>query len=117
MKTLIKMAAKINSRVTPADFDLVDKLVGINRVTKITKVGRTFSFSSIVVVGNENGIVGHGLGKANDITEAISKGIDDAKENIIQVSIINGTMPHTQNGNSSCARVLLRPASEGTGVI
>ena len=111
------MAAKINNRVKPADLELVDKLVGINRVTKVTKGGRTFSFSAIVVVGNENGIVGQGLGKANEVTEAISKGIDDAKKNLIQVPIINGTVPHTQKGKYSGARVLLKPASEGTGVI
>ncbi|WP_107038310.1 30S ribosomal protein S5 [Brumimicrobium mesophilum] len=111
------MAAKINNHVKPADLELVDKLVGINRVTKVTKGGRTFSFSAIVVVGNENGIVGQGLGKANEVTEAISKGIDDAKKNLIRVPIINNTVPHTQKGKYSGARVLLKPASEGTGVI
>jgi len=111
------MAAKINNMVKPADLELVDKLVGINRVTKVTKGGRTFSFSAIVVVGNLNGIVGQGLGKANEVTEAISKGIDDAKKNLIRVPIINGTVPHTQKGKFSGARVLLKPASEGTGVI
>ncbi|PKR81217.1 30S ribosomal protein S5 [Brumimicrobium salinarum] len=111
------MAAKINNRVKPADLELVDKLVGINRVTKVTKGGRTFSFSAIVVVGNGDGIVGQGLGKANEVTEAISKGIDDAKKNLIRVPIINGTVPHTQKGKYSGARVLLKPASEGTGVI
>src|SRR5690554_6985304 len=111
------MAAKINNRVKPADLELVDKLVGINRVTKVTKGGRTFSFSAIVVVGNENGIVGQGLGKANEVNEDISKRIDEAKMNLIQVPIINGTVPHTQKGKYSGARVLLKPASEGTGVI
>ncbi len=111
------MAAKINNRVKPADLELVDKLVGINRVTKVTKGGRTFSFSAIVVVGNQDGIVGHGLGKANEVTEAISKGIDDAKKNLIRVPIINTTIPHTQNGKYSGARVMLKPAAEGTGVI
>jgi len=89
----------------------------VNRVTKVTKGGRTFSFSAIVVVGDENGIVGHGLGKAKEVTEAISKGIDDAKKNLIQVPILHGTVPHIQKGKFSGARVLLRPASEGTGVI
>ena len=89
----------------------------MNRVTKVTKGGRTFSFSAIVVVGDENGIVGHGLGKAKEVTEAISKGIDDAKKNLIQVPILHGTVPHIQKGKFSGARVLLRPASEGTGVI
>jgi small subunit ribosomal protein S5 len=111
------MAAKINNRVKPGDLELVDKLVGINRVTKVTKGGRTFSFSAIVVVGDEKGIVGHGLGKANEVTEAISKGIDDAKKNLIRVPIINDTVPHTQKGKFGGARVLLKPASNGTGVI
>jgi small subunit ribosomal protein S5 len=111
------MAAKVNNRVKSADLELVDKLVGINRVTKVTKGGRTFSFSAIVVVGDENGIVGHGLGKANEVTEAISKGIDDAKKNLIRVPIINETVPHTQKGKYGGARVLLKPASNGTGVI
>src|SRR5690554_6349966 len=84
------MAAKINNRVKPADLELVDKLVGINRVTKVTKGGRTFSFSAIVVVGNENGIVGQGLGKANEVTEAISKGIDDAKKNLSKFQLLTG---------------------------
>ena len=111
------MAAKINNRVKPGDLELVDKLVGINRVTKVTKGGRTFSFSAIVVVGDEKGIVGHGLGKANEVTEAISKGIDDAKKNLIRVPIINDTVPHAQKGKYGGARVLLKPASNGTGVI
>lgn len=111
------MAAKVNNRVKSADLELVDKLVGINRVTKVTKGGRTFSFSAIVVVGDENGIVGHGLGKANEVTEAISKGIDDAKKNLIRVPIINDTVPHAQKGKYGGARVLLKPASNGTGVI
>ena len=110
------MAAQVN-RVKSADIELKDKLVAVNRVTKVTKGGRTFSFSAIVVVGDENGIVGHGLGKAKEVTEAISKGIDDAKKNLIQVPILHGTVPHIQKGKFSGARVLLRPASEGTGVI
>ncbi len=110
------MAKELN-RVKSADIELKDKLVAVNRVTKVTKGGRTFSFSAIVVVGDENGIVGHGLGKAKEVTEAISKGIDDAKKNLIQVPILHGTVPHIQKGKFSGARVLLRPASEGTGVI
>lgn len=109
--------AKIDNRVKSADIELKDKLVAINRVTKVTKGGRTFSFSAIVVVGDENGIVGHGLGKAKEVVEAISKGIDDAKKNLIKVPILHGTVPHIQKGKFSGARVLLRPASEGTGVI
>ena len=110
------MAKEVN-RVKSADIELKDKLVAVNRVTKVTKGGRTFSFSAIVVVGDENGIVGHGLGKAKEVTEAISKGIDDAKKNLIRVPILHGTVPHLQKGKFSGARVLLRPASEGTGVI
>jgi len=109
--------AKVVNRVKSADIELVDKLVAVNRVTKVTKGGRTFSFSAIVVVGDENGIVGHGLGKAKEVVEAISKGIDDAKKNLIKVPILHGTVPHLQKGKYSGARVLLRPASEGTGVI
>ena len=109
--------AKIDNRVKSADIELKDKLVAINRVTKVTKGGRTFSFSAIVVVGDENGVVGHGLGKAKEVVEAISKGIDDAKKNLIKVPILHGTVPHIQKGKFSGARVLLRPASEGTGVI
>jgi small subunit ribosomal protein S5 len=111
------MAAQVINRVKSADIELKDKLVAVNRVTKVTKGGRTFSFSAIVVVGDENGIVGHGLGKAKEVTEAISKGIDDAKKNLIRVPILHGTVPHIQKGKYSGARVLLRPASEGTGVI
>lgn len=109
--------AQVINRVKSADIELKDKLVAVNRVTKVTKGGRTFSFSAIVVVGDENGIVGHGLGKAKEVTEAISKAIDDAKKNLIRVPILHGTVPHIQKGKYSGARVLLRPASEGTGVI
>ncbi|MDX1652218.1 MAG: 30S ribosomal protein S5 [Brumimicrobium sp.] len=111
------MAVKVNNRVKTSDLELKDKLVAINRVTKVTKGGRAFSFSAIVVVGDENGIVGHGLGKANEVTEAIAKGIDDAKKNLIRVPIINATVPHAQKGKYGGARVLLKPASNGTGVI
>lgn len=111
------MAAQTLNRVKSSDLELKDKLVAVNRVTKVTKGGRTFSFSAIVVVGDENGIVGHGLGKAKEVTEAITKGIDDAKKNLIKVPILKGTVPHPQKGKYSGARVLLKPASEGTGVI
>lgn len=111
------MANKVINRVKSSEIELKDKLVGVNRVTKVTKGGRTFSFSAIVVVGDENGIVGHGLGKAKEVTEAISKGIDDAKKNLIRVPIINATVPHAQKGKYGGARVLLKPASNGTGVI
>ena len=111
------MATQIMNRVKAADIELKDKLVAINRVTKVTKGGRTFSFSAIVVVGDENGIVGHGLGKAKEVVEAITKGIDDAKKNLIKVPIAKGTVPHTQKGKDGGAKVLLKPASDGTGVI
>jgi small subunit ribosomal protein S5 len=104
-------------KVRATETELKDKLVAINRVTKVTKGGRNFSFSAIVVVGDENGIVGHGLGKANEVTEAITKGIDVGKKNLIKVPIINGTIPHEQNGKFGGARVFIRPAAHGTGVI
>lgn len=111
------MATQVLNRVKSSDIELKDKLVAVNRVTKVTKGGRTFSFSAIVVVGDEHGIVGHGLGKAKEVTEAITKGIDDAKKNLIKVPILRGTVPHTQKGKFGGASVLLKPASEGTGVI
>jgi small subunit ribosomal protein S5 len=104
-------------RVKSSEIELKDKLVGIQRVTKVTKGGRHFSFSAIVVVGNENGIVGYGLGKANEVTDAISKGIDDAKKNLIKVPIVNGTVPHQQEAKYGGAQVFVKPASNGTGVI
>lgn len=104
-------------KVKSSEIELKDRLVNIRRVTKVTKGGRTFSFSSIVVVGNENGVVGHGLGKAKEVTEAIAKGIDDAKKNLIKVPIVNGTVPHAQEGRFGGAHVLLKPAAHGTGVI
>lgn len=104
-------------KIRSSDIELKDKLVAINRVTKVTKGGRTFSFSAIVVVGNENGVVGHGLGKAKEVVTAISKGMDDAKKNLIKVPIIHGTIPHAQYGKYGGARVYLKPAANGTGVI
>jgi small subunit ribosomal protein S5 len=111
------MAKSNVKRVRATETELKDKLVAINRVTKVTKGGRNFSFSAIVVVGDENGVVGHGLGKANEVTEAITKGIDVAKKSCIKVPIINGTIPHEQNGKFGGARVFIRPAAHGTGVI
>ncbi|HPG06611.1 MAG TPA: 30S ribosomal protein S5 [Saprospiraceae bacterium] len=104
-------------RVRPTDTELKEKLVNLNRVAKVTKGGRTFSFSAVVVVGDGNGIVGHGLGKARDVSEAISKAVDDAKKNLIKVPIFKGTIPHAQNGKYGAGRVLIKPASDGTGVI
>jgi small subunit ribosomal protein S5 len=109
--------AQLVNRVKSSDIELKDKLVAVNRVTKVTKGGRTFSFSAIVVVGDEHGIVGHGLGKAKEVTEAITKGIDDAKKNLIKVPILHGTVPHAQKGKFGGAEVLLKPATVGTGVI
>jgi len=104
-------------RVKSSDIELKDRLVSIQRVAKVTKGGRTFSFSAIVVVGDENGVVGFGLGKAKEVTEAIAKGIDDAKKNLIKVPVIRGTVPHSQNGKYSGGRVLIKPAVSGTGVL
>ena len=98
------MAKQVKSA---SDIELKDKLVALNRVTKVTKGGRTFSFSAIVVVGNEDGIVGHGLGKALEVVDAITKGIDDAKKNLVTVPVINGTLPHAQLGKYSGAKVIL----------
>ncbi|HOS73246.1 MAG TPA: 30S ribosomal protein S5 [Bacteroidales bacterium] len=103
-------------KVKTSDLELKDRLVSIQRVTKVTKGGRTFSFSAIVVVGNEAGIVGHGLGKAGEVTTAIAKGIEDAKKNLIKVPVIKGTVPHEQEAKYGGARVFIKPASEGTGV-
>lgn len=111
------MANATIKRVRSSEIELKDKLVGVQRVTKVTKGGRAFTFSAIVVVGNENGIVGHGLGKAKEVTDAISKGIDDAKKSLIKVPVINGTVPHEQIGKFGGALVFLKPAAHGTGVI
>lgn len=104
-------------RVKSSEIEFKDKLVSIQRVTKVTKGGRTFSFSAIVVVGNENGVVGYGLGKAKEVTSAIAKGIDDAKKNLIKVPVLNHTLPHEVIGKYSGAFVYMKPASAGTGVI
>jgi small subunit ribosomal protein S5 len=104
-------------KVKSSDIEFKDRLVSIQRVTKVTKGGRTFSFSAIVVVGNEDGVVGYGLGKAKEVTSAISKGIEDAKKNLIRVRILNGTLPHEQAGKYGGANVFLKPAAPGTGVI
>jgi small subunit ribosomal protein S5 len=103
-------------RVKTTDLDLKDRLVSIQRVTKVTKGGRTFSFSAIVVVGTEDGIVGYGLGKANEVTTAIAKGVEDAKKNLIKVPVYKGTIPHEQIAKYGGAQVFLKPASSGTGV-
>ena len=110
------MANKNNRVKSTNDLDLKDRLVAINRVTKVTKGGRAFSFAAIVVVGDENGIIGWGLGKANEVQAAIAKGVETAKKNLVRVPIHNGTIPHEQEAKFGGSRVILKPASEGTGV-
>lgn len=104
-------------RVKPSGLELKDHLVGVQRVTKVTKGGRAFGFSAIVVVGDGNGVVGHGLGKSNDVSVAISKAIEAAKKNLVRIPIANQTLPHEQKGKFGGAKVFLKPASDGTGVI
>ena len=108
--------AKNNRVKSTNDLELKDRLVASNRVTKVTKGGRAFSFAAIVVVGNEDGVVGWGLGKANEVTAAIAKGVEMAKKNLIRVPVYNGTIPHEQQAKFGGSRILQRPASEGTGV-
>lgn len=103
-------------KVKTSDLELKDKLVSIQRVTKVTKGGRNFGFTAIVVVGNEDGIVGYGLGKAKEVTTAIAKGIEAAKKNLVKVPIYKGTIPHEQISRFGGAHVFLKPASHGTGV-
>jgi len=103
--------------VKPGGLDLKDRLVGVQRVTKVTKGGRAFGFSAIVVAGDENGVVGQGLGKSKEVAEAISKAVEDAKKNLVRIPIAKGTVPHEQKGKFGGARVFLKPASQGTGVI
>ena len=108
--------AKNNRVKSTNDLDLKDRLVAINRVTKVTKGGRAFSFAAIVVVGNEDGVIGWGLGKANEVQAAIAKGVETAKKNLIRVPVHKGTIPHEQEAKFGGSRIFLRPASEGTGV-
>lgn len=111
------MAKRNSNRVKPAETELQEKLVSLNRVAKVTKGGRTFSFAAVVVVGDGNGTVGHGLGKARDVSESISKAVDDAKKNLVKVPLHKGTIPHEQKGKYGAGKVLIKPASDGTGVI
>ncbi|NLM36233.1 MAG: 30S ribosomal protein S5 [Clostridiales bacterium] len=104
-------------RIDPSTLDLKEKVVSINRVAKVVKGGRNFRFSALVVVGDENGHVGVGIGKSVEIPEAIRKGIEDAKKNIVSVAIVDNTVPHAVEGVFGTGKVLIMPASEGTGVI
>ena len=111
------MAKNSQNRVKPTESELKEKLVNLNRVAKVTKGGRTFSFAAVVVVGDGNGTVGHGLGKARDVQETIAKAVDDAKKNLVKFPVLNGTIPHEQKGKYGAGKVLIKPASDGTGLI
>ncbi len=112
------MAKKEVDKVKPAETsELKEKLVSLNRVAKVTKGGRTFSFAAVVVVGDSNGTIGHGLGKAREVSEAIGKAVKDAEKNLIKVPILHGTIPHEAHGKFGAGKVLIKPAAHGTGVI
>lgn len=110
------MAGKVK-KVKPVDSELKEQLVALNRVAKVVKGGRRFSFTAIVVVGDGNGIVGQGLGKAGEVANAIAKGVDDAKKNLVKVPILNGTVPHDIEVRYGSSRVILKPAAPGTGIL
>jgi small subunit ribosomal protein S5 len=109
--------AKETQRVPASESEFKEKMVSLNRVAKVTKGGRTFSFAAIVVVGDGKGMVGQGLGKAREVSDAIAKAVEDAKKNLVKVPVMNGTIPHEVLGKFGAGRILLRPASDGTGVI
>lgn len=105
------------ARINVGDADLTEKVVQINRVAKVVKGGRRFSFSSVVVIGDGNGLVGAGIGRAGEVPESIRKGVEDARKNMVRVPLHNGTLPHEVTVNFGASRVLMKPASPGTGVI
>jgi len=107
----------INGVKVNSDAELKDRLVAINRVTKVTKGGRTFTFAAIVVVGDGNGVIGWGLGKAGEVTAAIAKGVESAKKNLVKVPVLNGTIPHEMEVSFGGARVFMKPAAPGTGMV
>ena len=111
------MAQQKGKQLKIESSDLKEKLVSLNRVAKVTKGGRRFSFSALVVLGDGKGKVGHGLGKARDVQECIAKAVDDARKNLVEVPLIKGTIPHEQKGKYGAGKVLIKPAADGTGVI